>query len=173
MKPLVKVPLTNGAIAGILGAGLNILLFYINRHPFLIPIYFDYRILLLGIFLFFTLKEFRDLYQNNILYFWQGLIISFIFTSVFAVTASLILYTFASVVPEFVQQYITSTTEILKNWPKEEIDRVGKDVFQRNLDQLPATNAFDLTLLYFLQCYILGFFISIILSVLLRKQPKN
>jgi hypothetical protein len=172
MKPLVKVPLTNAAIAGVLGAGLTILLYYFGPHPFLIPVYFDYRILLLGIFLFFTLKEFRDLYQDGILYFWQGLFISFIFTTVFAFSASVILFIFASSGPQFVQTYITSTTDILKGWPQQEIDRVGKDVFQRNLQQLPSTNAFDLTLLYFLQCYILGFFISVILSVILRRQPK-
>ena len=173
MKPLVKIPLSNGLIAGTLGAVLNIVLYYFGRHPFLIPVYFDYRILLMGIFVFFTLKEFRDNYQEGILYFWQGLIGSFLFITVFGFSASALLWIFGLIVPQFVQDYISLTTDILKAWPADEIERLGKEVFERNLQQLPATNAFDLAVLYFMQCYVLGFFLSIILSVILRRQPKS
>jgi hypothetical protein len=172
MKPLVKVPVTNGVIAGVLGGGLNILMYYIGKHPFLFPVYADYRILLFGIFIFFTLKEFRDGHQEGILYFWQALLLCFIFVLSFGITASSIQLTFGYAVPEFVQDYINLTIEQLKGLPKDVIERIGKDVYDRNLQQLPATNAFDLSLLYLMQCYIIGFFISIILSVLLRRQPK-
>lgn len=172
MKPLVKVPVVNGLIAGVLGAVLNIILYYLGRHPYLIPVYFDYRILLLSIFLFFTLKEFRDNYQNGALYFWQGLIGSFIFTTAFAAIASLVLWIFGVIEPDFVREYITKTIEMLKGWPQQEIDRIGKELFESNLQRLPATNSSELALHYFAQCYVLGFFISIIMSVLLRKQPN-
>lgn len=172
MKPIVKVPAINGLIAGVLGAILNILLFYFGKHPLLIPPYFDYRIFLMGIFIFFTLKEFRDSYQDGILYFWQGLIGSFLFTTAFALTAASIIYVFALIEPEFLKEYIRLFTQFLKAWPPEEIERLGKDAYQRNLDQLPATNAFDLALQYFVQSYAIGFFVSIILSVILRRQSK-
>lgn len=172
MKPIVKVPAVNGLIAGVLGAILNILLFYFGKHPLLIPPYFDYRIILMGIFIFFTLKEFRDNYQDGILYFWQGLIGSFLFTTAFGLTAALIIYVFALMEPKFLEEYIRLFTEFLKAWPPEEIERLGKNAYERNLEQLPATNAFDLALQYFLQSYAIGFFISIILSVILRRQPK-
>ncbi len=173
MKPIVKVPAVNGLIAGALGAILNIILFYIGKHPLLVPPYFDYRIILMGIFIFFTLREFRDNYQEGILYFWQALICSVLFTTAFGLTAALIIYVFGVAEPDFVQEYIRLFSEFLKAWPPEEIERLGKDAYQRNLEQLPATNAFDLALQYFVQSYAIGFFISIILSVILRREPKT
>ena len=172
MKPLLKVPLTNGAIAGALGIALLIALYYLGRHPFLIPVFMDFRILLFGIFLFFTLKELRDLHYSGILYFWQGIIASFLFVVTFAVLASagIALFTFA--VPDFLESYISLTLEQIRNLPKEVVDRIGKDVVESNLKQLPATNVLALANLYLWQSFMIGLFVSIIISVILRRQPK-
>lgn len=172
MRPVVRVPLTYGIIGGVLGAGLTTTLYYLGPHPFLMDVYFDYRIVLFTIFIFFTLKELRDYYHAGILYFWQGLIASFIFVSAFAVIASLIIWVLAMSITEFVSSYITLSVERLRNLPPEIIERIGKDVYERNLEIIPSTNAADLALLYFGQCFIIGTFISIILSVITRRQPK-
>lgn len=172
MQPLVKVPLVNGAIAGVLGSFLVVGLYYLDRHPLLFPVYFDQRILLFGIFIFFTLKELRD-YYGDVLYFWQGIIASFIFISVFAIISSAALMGFSALVPDFVQSYIHLSTEQLKGLPADVIERIGKEVYERNLNALPSTNAKELAKLYFWQSFIIGLFISIIMSVLLRRQPKS
>src|SRR5690349_4017593 len=91
MKPLVQVPFKYGMIASLVGFLLVVVLYYINRHPFLIQPYMDFRILLFGVFIFFSLKEYRDYYQGGILYTWEGLIGSFIFVSTFAVVASVLI----------------------------------------------------------------------------------
>ncbi len=173
MKPLVKVPLKYGVIAGALGALLVIGLYYLGRHPFIIPVYLDFRIFLFGIFIFFTLKELRDYWFGGVLYFWQGLIASLLFTVLFALIASLTITVFASAAPVFVRDYVSLTVEQLRSLPPEVIEKIGKDVYERNLEMLPATNAFDLALLYFTQSFMISFFISIIISVVLRRQPKT
>jgi hypothetical protein len=173
MRALLQVPLKYGIIAGVLGAALVIGLYYMNRHPFLIPIFLDFRIFLFGVLIFFTLKEMRDFYNGGILYFWQGLIGSFIFTATFATIASTGIGVFILLVPDFLKSYITQSIQQLKMLPPDVIERIGKDVFERNLEILPATNGFDLALLYFTQSFMIGMFISIILSVILRRQPKT
>jgi len=173
MKPFFQVPLKYGAIAGVIGAALVVTLYYLNRHPFLVPVQFDFRIILFAVFLFFSLKEFRDYYQGGELYFWQGLIMSFLFVATFAVVAATLMSVFSALVPDFVASYIRLFTEQLRTWKPEDIDRIGKEVFERNLKQLPSTNTFDLALLYISQSFGIGLFISIILSVVLRKQPKT
>jgi hypothetical protein len=173
MKPLVKVPLKYGVIAAVVGTGLVILLYYLNQHPFLINIVMDFRVILFGIFIFFSLKELRDYHQDGILYFWQGLIGSFIFVATFAVLASGMIAVFITIVPEFLQSYILLATERVKSLPPEVIKQIGKDVYERNLVLLPSTNVFDLASLYFWQSFMIGLFISIILSVILRRQPKT
>lgn len=170
--PLVEVSVRNGLIAGLLGMVLFLGLYYLGRHPFLIPVYFDFRILLFGVFIFFTLKEFRDYFQQGILFFWQGMVMSLLFTVVFAVLCYLILWGFSAWKPDFVSSYITLTLEQARSMPPEIIARIGKVNYDRTVSALPATRGSDLALLYFSQSFIIGFFVSIIISVILRRQPK-
>jgi hypothetical protein len=173
MKTLAKVALKYGAIAGFIGSAILTGLYFLGRHPFLIPVFLDFRIILFGVFIFFTLKELRDLYQGGILYFWQGILSSFIFIAVFAALSSLAVLTLIWLVPAFLSDYISLSIEQLKSLPKELVDNIGKDVYERNLRLLPSTTASAMGVLYFWQSFIIGLFISIILSVILRRQPKS
>ena len=172
MRPIVKVPLRYGAIAGVLGAILVIGLFFMGKHPFLIEIYLDFRIFIFGIFIFFALKELRDYVYGGVLYFWQGLIASFLFTLFFALTASLIIGVFATVQESFVTEFIRQSTVRLEGAREELIERIGKEAYDSNFRALPATNARDLALHYYIQSFVIGAFIGILLSVILRRQPK-
>jgi len=172
-SPLLKISARNGAIAGILSIILGIVLFYIGRHPLLVAPYLDFRIFLFGIFIFFTLKEFRDVHQGGELYFWQGIIGAGIVVFIASTLAAVGLHVFAMVEPDFVSEYVAKTIEYLKTFPEEEVKRIGKELFERNLAELPTTNAISLSGKYFFQGMFIGFFVSVILSVILRKQPKN
>lgn len=172
MKLLFKVSVRYGVLAAIIGSSLLIGLYYLHRHPFLIPVYVDFRILLFGVFIFFTLREIRDYYQNGYLYFWQGIFASILFTSVYAIVSSLVVYVFVSAVPEFLNDYIDLSIRQLKSLPADIIEKIGKDVYLRNMAALPSTKGSDLALLYFSQCFLISLFISVILSVILRRHPK-
>jgi hypothetical protein len=172
MKAFVSVPIKYGSIAALLGSAILVALYYMDRHPFLIPVFVDYRLILFSVFVFFTLREVRDYFQGGIMYFWQGIFASFIFTVTFAVLSSLILLIFMSAVPEFLSDYIALSIEQLRLLPPQVIESIGKDVYNRNLELLPATNVADLAFLYFWQSFMISLFISIILSVILRRQPK-
>jgi hypothetical protein len=63
-------------------------------------------------------------------------------------------------------------TEYLNGWPEEDIARVGKETFERNLQDLPSTNMGQIATMYLVQSFGIGLFVSIIMSVILRKQPK-
>jgi len=173
IPPLVRVPLRYGLIGGALGFILVIILYYIGRHPFLIIPLFDFRVALFGVFIFFILKELRDYYFGGLLFFWQGTAACGIFVITFGVLASLLIWIFAINVPHFVIQYVELATNQVKTYPKETIEQIGKDVYDRTLAELKSTTAFGLARLYFRQGIIIGFFISVILSVILRRQPQN
>lgn len=170
---LFKLSARNGAVAGILSFILAIVLFYLGRHPLLVAPYLDFRIFLFGIFVFFTLKEFRDVHQRGELYFWQGIIGSGIVVLVASAIAALGLYIFGTFEPNFVTLFIKQITDYFNSFPKEEIERIGKELFESNLAKLPATDIASLSGTYFMHGILIGFFVSIILSVILRKQPKN
>lgn len=172
MNPMVKVPVVFGAIAGVLGGGLAIGLYYFGPHPFMIQPYADFRILLFGVFIFFTLKELREIHFNGVLYFSQALLASFVFLVVFALIGSTLIGSFAALNEKFLTDYIGQKSSELRNLPADIIEKIGKEYYDRNLATLPSTNSFDLATIYFTQSFAIGIFISIILSVLLRRQPK-
>lgn len=171
-SPLISIAIRNGALAGALAIVLLIGMYYIGRHPLMVAPFLDFRILLFGIFVFFSLKEFRENHQNGELHFWQGMAGGFIMMMVAATFASLLLWIFTALEADFVQEYVVKMTEYLKTFPKEDIERIGKDAYQRNLDTLPSTNGKQIAASYFIQSMVIGFFVAIIISVILRKQPK-
>ena len=119
------------------------------------------------------MKEVRDYYQNGELYFWQGMIGAGIVVLVADVIASIGLTIFGSIEKEFIASYVKEMIQYLNTFSKEDVERIGKEVFERNLKQLPTTNISVLAVTYFVQGLSKGFFVSIILSVILRRQPKN
>lgn len=173
MKPIVNVPLKYGLIAGLLGSVLVVGLFYLGRHPFLIPVFFDFRIFLFGVFIFFSLKELRDYFQKGELYFGQGMMSSFIFVATYAIVASGLIMLFAYINDQFVTSFVRQFTDQVRNLTEAEVKQIGRENIDRNLEALGSTNAFWMGWNYFKQCFWIGLIVSIILSVILRRQPKT
>ncbi len=171
--PWLAIAVRNGVVAGVLGGAMLAGLFFMGRHPIVIPPYLDFRLLLFAVMLFITLREFRDYFQQGILFFWQGMFMSLVFTAVFALIASLIVYGLARLRPEFVGQYISLQLERFKAATPEDIRQIGPDQFEKVIKSLPSTTGLDLAYLYFWQSFGISFFVSIIISVILRRQPKT
>jgi len=172
-KTLWKVSTRYGAAAGILAFILLLVMYYVGRHPLLTSPFLDFRILLFGIFIFFTLKELRDYYHGGILYFWQAMAGGWIVILIATIATSILLWLFGIWDKGFVDSYIAQAVTYLRSFPQKDIDRIGKEIYERNLNALPATNIFDLIQTYFMQGIVIGFFVNIILSVILRRQPKT
>ena len=69
VKKLLRISARYGVVGGVLAFVLLLIMYYLGRHPLVTSPFFDFRILLFGIFIFFTLKEFRDYEQGGVLYF--------------------------------------------------------------------------------------------------------
>jgi len=172
LPPLVGVPVRYGLIAGAIGLILLMSLFYMDRHPFLIPPFLDFRIIIFSVFVVFALRELREFYFEGILFFWQGMIASFILTFVFAFSASLFLLLFTYLQPDFVSSYIKLSTDQLREFTADEINRLGKDTYEQGIAALQLADGWFMAKRYFFQSFLISFLISIIISVILRRQPK-
>lgn len=172
-SPLIGIALRNGSIAGILAGVLLIILYFIGSHPLLILPYADFRILLFGIFIFFTLKEFRDNHQEGILSFVQGMLASFIFVTIAATIGAMVVFIFSKLYPQFVSDFIKQGLESAKAFSTNAtLSEAEKNQITVMMEGLPTTNGKSLAGQHFVQSLMIGFFVSIILSVILRKQPK-
>ncbi len=172
-KTLLKVAARYGVVAGILAFILVVAMYYLGKHPLITSPFLDFRILLFGIFIFFTLKEFRDYYQSGVLYLSQAMIGGLAVVLIITTLTSLLIFLFGSWQKDFVDTYIAQIIAYVKSFPQEEINRIGKEIYERNLKTLPTTNIFELAQTYFMQGMIIGFLVNIILSVILRRQPKT
>ncbi len=169
-KSIFLISAKYGFIAAVLSVAFMVSMYYLGRHPLLVSPFLDFRIPLYAIFLFFSLREFRDYHQNGVLYFVQGMAGSTLLVLWAGLAGACGMWIFATAEPGFVTEYIQKTMAYLKSFPEEDIERIGKDVYQRNIELLPATNAMQLASLYLVQSLVIGLFAGIIMSVILRKQ---
>jgi hypothetical protein len=160
-------------IGGFLGMAMFLGLYWMGQHPFIIPPFMDFRILLFGVFIFFTLRDFRDYFQGGILYFWQGMIMALVFTIVFSLVGMLSIWAYSVWNPEFVSRYVALKTAQAKMLTPEILARYGKENVDAIVRALPSTRGIDLALVYVWTSFGISFFLSIILSVILRRQPKS
>lgn len=172
-SPLFRISVRYGLISALLCVAIVVSMYYMHKHPFLVNPFLDFRVFAFAVLLFFCLKEIRDYYQDGILHFWQGMASSLLFLSITAAFSAGGIALFAWLQPGFVTEYIEQFTTQIRNLPADTVERIGKEVIDRNLSALPATKGTDLASLYAWQTYQLGFFISIIISVILRRQLKN
>ena len=127
---------------------------------------------MLSVFVVMSLKELRDDHQQGLLSFGQAMICAFLFTLVFALLVMAFVWIFSVLNPAFVTDYINLMTAELESLDPAIIEQLGKDAYGRNLSALPATNGSTLAFDYFIKSLMISFFVSLIISVILRRQPK-
>jgi len=160
-----------GTISGLLVMIFVVSLFYMDKHPFLINPFLDPRIVVLGFMLFFGLKELRDYYQAGSLYFAQGMVTSFLITVICAALSWAGILGFASVEEKFVSTFVTQATEQTRSFAAADIERIGKETFEKSLDELQKADKYFMAGRYFFQTFILSFFVSLIITITLRRTP--
>ncbi len=168
-NPLVRIPLRYGIVGGLFASAALTVLYYAGVHPFLVAPFFDFRILLFGLFLFFLLKEARA-ELGNVLFFFQGLAGTLVFLVAFAIITFTFVLAFAYAESSFLPDFIELFRRQASTFSEDVVGRIGKEGFEKNLESLDRTRPLDLALLYVRQSLAICFFIGIILSVVLRRQ---
>ena len=172
IPPIAFVPVKYGLIGSVLIAILFVILFYSNKHPLLIPIIIDFRLLLIPLFVFVSIKEFRDYRNSKLLHYWQGMAIGFLCYLAIGLISSIFILVFSNFEPNFIIQYVDISTAQLINNKQQVINAVGEEAFNRTIQKMPLTTSLDLALDYLLKTLLIGIPLTIIISVFLRKQPK-
>ena len=165
---LVAVPVKYG----IIGGGVVILLFmafyFLDLNPLVNIKMVD--VLILSIFIFFALKEFRDRYNHRELHFWQGMTGGVINYLTIAIVSAIFIYVMTVMIdPDMTTNYIISRIEVLNENKQTLVDTMDEKTFQDAMAGVKETTGFDLALDDFLKKSIIGLFLTIIIAVILRK----
>jgi len=173
IPPLVRVPLRYGLIGGAVGSLAIAVLYALGKHPFLLPIIVDFRIILFAVFIFFSLRELRDQWLSGLLFFWQGMVASYVFIVSCGLVGGIFTWGLARWNDAFIPSYIEKLQAQMLTYKSEIVQSVGAEAYQQQLAKLPGTTALDLAGDYFLKSLIIGLFLAIVISVILRKTPPN
>jgi hypothetical protein len=73
----------------------------------------------------------------------------------------------------FLSSYVEKLMTQFRDNEKVIVENVGQEAYQQQLVKLPLSSAADLSADYFLKSMIIGLFLTIIISVILRRQPKT
>lgn len=172
MKPLIKVPLRFGLI----GAGINIAMYFIlcltDSNPLMEMRVFDFFII--PVFIFFGIKEFRDVFNQRLMEFWQGMTVGFFIYGTIALLYSIFLWIALELSNgELLQEYITESMNVIKENKDILTEEMGADSYQSSYDEVSQTTALDLALDSLVKKAGIGFLLTSVLSTVLKKQPKN
>lgn len=170
-KPLVGVPLKYG----LLGGGFYILLFlilsFLKDNPFDSIKWADF--LLIPIFVYFAIREFKLLYNNNELRYWQGMTLGFITYLVMGLIAFVFVYVFFEVIdPENFLAYKADKLALVQGKKEQLVAELGEESYRKTLDSARAITKIDLSLDTFLRKIFVGLFLTIVISVAQRTKSR-
>lgn len=171
--PLFKVPFKYGLIGGVIASIVLVSLYYLGQHPFLVPWIVDFRLVFFSVFIFLGLKETRDYYLAGNLSFSQGMIGSYVFISTAGLIGAITTWCLARWDENFLPSYISKTTEQVKSFQKEMVENFTERNYQQQIAKLQNTTELTLASDYFLKSLIIGLFLTILITVILRKQTQT
>jgi hypothetical protein len=167
-----RTALKYGAMAGV----FLVLLFWVGIRLGKNPVFDSGQLfidlLILGLFIFFSCKDFKTYSNNGYLHFWQGMTLGFFTYVPAAVIFGVVVLVYFQIAPEAFetmrQQAVDSFMAMKDYW----VENWGEEEFQQKVDGLNAKSAGSRTLeLVFLKL-ITGFFVTPVVSVILRKKPE-
>jgi hypothetical protein len=175
-NPLLIVPFKYGIIGSLMIIIGLLVLYYLGRHPLLLNPLLDARIPLYALIIFISFKVFKDQFNGGIMHFWQGLTMGLISYLVMACVAALFIYIFSEIGDtHFLAEFIRIKSEqlIANKEAYVEAYGVGEKAYNYAIEGLPLTQGSDLALHYIRQSIPIGLFLTIILSVLLRRKEST
>lgn len=165
---LFSIAVKYGLIGGLLVVFLYLLFYFLGKNPLLEIKYIDLPIL--GIFIFFALKEFKVRFNDGELRFWQGITGGMITYVTIAVISGIFILILLNVIdPGITQSYIESRVSLLNENKETLIESINEQAYTDALEGVQNTTATDLALDDFLKKSIIGLFLTIIIAVILRK----
>ena len=167
---LYRIPLRNAAIGSALAVLMFITLYYLGKNPLVNTRFFS--LLLLLIFLVFTLREYKE--QHAALKFWQGMSLGFLFYLPFALVSGTAVYiAVTSADPGLLSGYVEQRVAELELSRERIVETIDRRAYEETLGSIRGTTPIQLALDDFLKNTIAGLFITILVSVIFRSRKSQ
>lgn len=173
LQSIYRIPIRYALIASAAAITLFCILYFAGRNPLFIPPFLDFRILLFPIFLVFGIRDYKENHNQGYLHFWQGISVGFQITLIISFVMSLFILVFGTVIEKgFVNEFITESIRNIESTREQLLESIGKETLEKTLELLPTTTIAHLAIDYFIKSLPYGIFLTIIISLILRKKPN-
>ena len=158
---------------GLAGGGFSILLFLVLWLADINPLATNriYDFILIPLFVFFSVKEYRDYRNRGVLHFWEGIVTGTLTFACLALVSGLFIWLFLEFAPtSLLQDYIDARMGMIHDNKEALVDKLGEPAVAKSLDELPHTSPLKLGMDDFLKKVFIGMFFTAVIALVLRKH---
>lgn len=144
----------------------------LGSSPLLEIRHFFFDLLIFFFFVYFAAREYKQYQNDGFLHFWQGMSIAFLVylpaAVIFAIGLLLILYVDDSII----ESYKEGAPAFLESKREVFLERLTQSEYDERLRDIDNVTFSDLVVSSGLKKLVAGFFITPVVSILLRKKPN-
>jgi hypothetical protein len=159
---------------GFLGGGLSLVSFFVLRYlsadPTNLSLVFGYILIPVAVFL--AIKFFKEYTNAGFLSFAEGMTVGFVTYTLIGMISTLGLWILLTNMPDFFELIKESKMEVLEENREMIISQVGEKSFSFTKESMKSLTPWDIAFNDGLWKIIPGMFFSIIISIILRKNPN-
>lgn len=169
---MVKISIKYAILCGVFLTVIFHVSNMLGSNPLIDVSHLIFDLILFGLFIFFTEKEFKTYHSNGIMHFWQGMTMGFLVYSIGTLIFAILLSIYFYFDQDAVINYQESATKFLSEKAELYKEQFGEDGYQTQLDRIRETTSWNLITSASMKKLLAGFFITPVISIILRKQPK-
>ena len=157
-----------GIIGGAFCALAFIVFYFIDAEPISFTEIFGY--IILPIFVFLGIKNFKDNMNDKVLSFGQGMTVGFFVYSILALISAIAIFIMLHVDMAIFNDYKAATMSLLEEKKEEITQQLGNESYDATVKSMSEMTIFDVVLNDLLRKLIPGLFFTIILSIILKNS---
>lgn len=159
---------------GLMGSAVLLIIFFIyyftGSNPLIEMDFLD--VFVLPVFLFFGVKEYRDVVNNKVLAFWQGMSVGFIIYGTIAILVPLITWVVLALDSSIAADYIADLLQSLAENKETLIEKLGQEKYEKTVSDAGSTTNYYLVLDILLKKLATGFLLTSVISVVMKRKEK-
>lgn len=159
-----------GSLGGILSLLAFAVLAWLQPDPTNLNLIFGYVITPVSIFL--ALKYFKEYSNNGFISFAEGMSVGFVTYLLIAIISGLGIWVILLFFPDLFELVKASKMDVLASSKDSIVSQVGEESYQNTLKSVQRMVPFDVALNDAIWKIIPGLFFTIIISIILRKNPN-
>ncbi|MEM6735862.1 MAG: DUF4199 domain-containing protein [Bacteroidota bacterium] len=169
---MVKSTAKYSILCGVFLFSLFFVSLRLGGNPFFNILHYLFDVVVFFLFTFFAGKEFKDFKNDGYLHFWQGISIGSIVCIPAAIVFSLSLYVIFELNPKLMEEYRESAKAFLESKKDVFLEEFSREKFMEQFSAVDFVSTSELALQTLWKKLFMGFFITPIVSIILRRKPK-